>query len=97
MLRRFHPGASNLYSLNRMNTDTSFTTKIARLRSRTLAINRRRALEHGLITGFYAKEQGLGGGIVDDSTRAARAIGQIRQTIETGSAQLTAVLPCCSS
>lgn len=79
-----------------MNTDTSFTNKIARLRSRTLAINRRRALAHGQATGFYAVEQGVGGGHVDDSTRATRAIGQIRQTIETGSSQLTAILPCCS-
>ena len=77
-----------------MNTDTSFTNKIARLRSRTLAINRRRALAYGQATGFYALEQGLSG-IVDDSTRAARVIGQIRQTIETGSAQLKAVPPCC--
>ena len=79
-----------------MNTDTSFTNKIARLRSRTLAINRRRALAQGQATGFYAVEQGVGGGIVDDSTRATRAIGQIRQTIQTGSAQLSAVPPCCS-
>ena len=77
-----------------MNTDTSFTTKIARLRSRTLAINRRRALAHGQATGFYALEQGLSG-IVDDSTRAARAVGQIRQTIQTGSAQNQTVPPCC--
>lgn len=78
-----------------MNTDTSFTNKIARLRSRTLAISRRRALAHGQTTGFYALEQGVSG-IVDDSTRATRAIGQIRQTIQTGSAQLQAAPPCCS-
>ena len=79
-----------------MNTDTSFTNKIARLRSRTLAINRRRALAQGQATGFYAKEQGVSGGIVDDSTRASRAIGQIRQTIQTGSAQVFPAPPCCS-
>lgn len=78
-----------------MNTDTSFTNKIARIRSRTLAISRRRALAYGQATGFYALEQGVSG-IVDDSTRATRAIGQVRQTIETGSAQLTAIPPCCS-
>ena len=78
-----------------MNADTSFTNKIARLRSRTLAISRRKALAHGQATGFYALEQGVSG-IVDDSTRATRAIGQIRQTIETGSAQLTTIPPCCS-
>lgn len=78
-----------------MNTDTSFTNKLARLRSRTLAISRRRALAQGLQTGFYAKEQGLGGGVIDDSTRATRVIGQIRQTIETGSSQLSSAPPCC--
>ena len=77
-----------------MNTDSSFTCRIARLRSRTLAISRGRALAHGQTTGFYAIEQGVSG-IVDNSTRATRAIGQIRQTIQTGSAQLSAALPCC--
>lgn len=75
-----------------MNSDNSHTERIRRMRERTMASWRRTAP-------LGTPEQGVGGGIVDESTRMARALGQKPYTIQldgvlNGSTKITTG-PCC--
>ena len=75
-----------------MNSDNSHTERIRRMKSRALASWRRAAPP-------AAVEQGVGGGVVDDSTRMDRARAQKPYTIQldgvvNGSSKIT-VAACC--
>jgi hypothetical protein len=69
------------------NADTSYTGRLARLRSRTQAIFRVRNPD--------IREFGPGGDATPESVRQGRALGQITVTLESPAGTLTTVPPCC--
>ncbi len=54
--------------------DRSYVTRYAQQRARIQAIQ----YNNARLRGDYTPQQGVGGGVVDDSTRASRALGQRR-------------------
>ncbi len=69
--------------------DRSYTTLYAQQRARILAIQ----YNNARLRGDNTPQQGPGGGVVDDSTRAARALGQRRLWRENNPAPCTGRLP----
>jgi hypothetical protein len=69
--------------------DRSYTTRYAQKRARILAIQYNNARS----AGNTISQQGPGGNGVDDSTRAARALGQIRIWRENNPAPCAGTLP----
>ena len=74
--------------------DRSYTTRYAQKRARILAIQYDAARRQNNATGaLIIPQQGPGGNGVDDSTRASRALGQIRIWRENNPAPCAGTLP----
>ena len=69
--------------------DRSYVTRYAQKRARILAIQ----YNNARIRGDYTPQQGPGGGVIDDSTRASRALGQSRIWRENNPAPCAGTLP----
>lgn len=69
--------------------DRSYVTRYAQKRAHILAIQ----YNNARIRGDYSPQQGPGGGVVDDSTRASRALGQRRIWREQNPAPCVGTIP----
>ena len=69
--------------------DRSYATRYAQQRARILAIQ----YNNARIRGDTTPQQGPGGGVIDDSTRASRALGQRRIWRENNPTPCVGALP----
>jgi hypothetical protein len=82
------------------NADNSHTEKLRRLRQTTQAIFRKRAMAHGITSGFYRSEEGPSG-TVEESVQLSTRVGERAYTVqkaEAGPENGLAVFtnpPCC--